>query len=199
MLKKKKPSKKRALSATKGAKKKSSPRSKESLRRIPPVPKPKFPSRAYRIVVSSCIVFYILFSLQISLFPGMGLKKVSFWPWATWQMFQYGLDYNQTLKAIGYTARGKTVDIDLESMFEYIGGGHRPSLLFYFEELFTELGQEEAFKNRFIRFVTEKVNQSILDEDEKVFGVDLSILTWTKNRENKVEGLTKQLSQHWHY
>lgn len=210
MLEKRKPKKKKSQSKskTKSKNKKSSPpKPKKSVkavakssgkkkggRRAAKIP---LPSKTFRIFGSVFIIGYILFSLQSSFLPGMGLKSLYAWPWTTWHMFQSNVEYAQTLKATGYTAGGETVDIDLESMFEYVGGGHTPSLLFYISELFTELGREVVVKNRFCRHIAEKSNKQ-LSEDKRIVGVDLRVLTWIKNKENKQQDLTDVLSHRWH-
>lgn len=153
---------------------------------------------ARRTFLSVFIGFFIYFTVQVSTFPLMGLKRIDFWPWNTWHMFQCGVDYNQTLKATGYNSDGKEVAIDLDSKFDYIGGGYRPALLFYFDPIFTELEQEIPFKNRFAQYVAEKHNRTAASSTDKIDSLDLHLLTWYKNRENKREYLQPYLAHRWH-
>ena len=151
-----------------------------------------------RLFVSLFIVAYILFSLQVSLFPGMKLPRLYLWPWTTWHMFQSNAVWNQGLYVRGYTAGGTALDLDLERMFEYIGGGHKPALLFYIRNLFSDIEKETAVKNRFCEYAANRHNRDVVHPAEKLVGMDLYSKIWNKSRDNAGNPFTLHLTHRWH-
>lgn len=158
------------------------------------------PSIIYRAAVSLFICGYIAFSLQVALAPGMKIKKIlPLWPWNSWRLFQSGANHNHSLAAVGYTASGKIVDVDLDPICEYICGGHRPALLLFLEPLFSNLGENDATKNRFSEFVVEQYNQRASGKTEKIVGLDLYGLSWPKNRQDVRKPMVSRLFHRWSY
>ncbi len=150
-----------------------------------------------RAIISFFIIGYILFTLQVSFFPGMGLKRIYFWPWTTWHMFQWNVSTAKKISVNGYTLEDQVVKVDLELLLGYIGGGHNPALVIYYKKLFTPLGEQNAFKNRFSEYLVRSYNKKVSSDKEKLKGLDLILWSWTKEPSNSFEDLKEELCHRW--
>lgn len=148
-------------------------------------------------ILSLLICFYLGYTFQASFFPGMGLNRFWVWPWTPWRLLAKGTNHNHSMTALGTTRSGKTVVVDLESMFEFLNAGHRPGLLLYLEPLYTPYGANIPIKDRFSEGVVQKYNQKVRDENEKLTALDVYGLSWSKNRYDRKESVVTRLFHRW--
>lgn len=143
--------------------------------------------------LSFFFIFYVLYALESSLFPGMGLKRYYIWPWSMWRLFEGGGNHNHSLTALGYTRSGKTVVVDVEAMFEHLCGGHQPGLLPMLDGLFTVPERNKDLKDRFCENVLQRYNRKVADESEKLSAMDLYGLSWSKDRHDQKKDVVTRL------